>query len=153
MRNLEILRHRAGSDAVQSSSPLRAFGSLGAAIIRAVRKSLPPRLVPRLRVMKGDDVLLGPGKADLLDGIESHGSLREAAGALGMSYMRAWKLVKAMNDGFREPLVLFRRGGPARGGAELTEAGRAALRLYRLMESESLRASQRGWKQLLKLVR
>ena len=111
------------------------------------------RLVPRLRVVRGATVLLGPGKADLLEAIGRLGSLRDAAMELGMSYMRAWKLVQTMNGEFRGPLVLFHRGGSARGGAELTKTGRAALRLYRSMEAESLRATKRAWLALRKLVR
>jgi molybdate transport system regulatory protein len=110
------------------------------------------RLVPRLRVVRGEEVLLGPGKADLLEAIGRLGSLRDAATELGMSYMRAWKLVQTMNKGFRGPVVDFHRGGPARGGAELTDTGREALRLYRAMEAESLQATKRSWQELRKLV-
>jgi molybdate transport system regulatory protein len=110
------------------------------------------RLVPRLRVMRGSTILLGPGKADLLEAIDQRGSIREAAGVVGMSYMRAWKLVQVMNDGFREPLVVVHRGGSARGGAELTSTGKAALKLYRRLESDALRASKRAWAQLEKLL-
>jgi molybdate transport system regulatory protein len=110
------------------------------------------RLVPRLRVMQDSTILLGPGKADLLEAIGRSGSLREAAGALGMSYMRAWKLVGVMNEGFREPLVAMNRGGSERGGAELTTTGRAVLRLYRRMEKEALRASKKAWTELQKLL-
>ncbi len=112
-----------------------------------------PSLVPRLRVVQGEAILLGPGKANLLEAIGSLGSLRDAATELGMSYMRAWKLVGTMNDGFREPLVVFHRGGPERGGAELTATGRKALSLYRSMEAESLRATKHAWQELRKLVR
>jgi molybdate transport system regulatory protein len=112
-----------------------------------------PHLVPRLRIMHGEAIVLGPGKVDLLEEIDRLGSLRDAANELEMSYMRAWTLVRTMNEEFREPLVLFHRGGPARGGAELTATGRAALRLYRSMEAESLRATRRAWQQLRKLVR
>src|SRR5260221_6839319 len=110
------------------------------------------RVVPRLRVMRGESIVLGPGKADLLDGIKRLGSLREAATELGMSYMRAWTLARTMNEEFREPLILSHRGGPAPGGAELTANGASALRLYRAMEAESLRATKRAWQELRKLV-
>ena len=115
----------------------------------------PPnaQLLPRLRVMQGSTILLGPGKADLLDAIDRLGTIRDAAEALGMSYMRAWKLVQTMNDGFREPLVVVHRGGPARGGAELTATGRAALRLYRAIESDALEATKAAWAKLRKLFR
>ena len=111
------------------------------------------RLLPRLRVMRGAEILLGPGKADLLEAIEQHGSIREAANELDMSYMRAWNLVQTMNAAFREPLVIVHRGGPERGGAELTKTGRAALQLYRDLESDTLRATKPTWTKLLKLLR
>lgn len=101
-----------------------------------------PRLLPRLRVMHGSDILLGPGKADLLEAIERCGSIRDAAAEIGMSYMRAWSLVRAMNEGFLEPLVVVHRGGAERGGAELTPMGQLALRLYRTLESDALRAAR-----------
>ncbi|MGH8717510.1 MAG: winged helix-turn-helix domain-containing protein, partial [Burkholderiales bacterium] len=36
---------------------------------------------------------MGPGKADLLEAIERHGSISAAAREMGMSYRRAWMLV------------------------------------------------------------
>jgi hypothetical protein len=66
----------------------------------------PGRTVsPRIRVRRGDEIALGPGKVALLEAIHSGGSLTVAARGLGMSYMRAWKLVQTMNACFREPLV------------------------------------------------
>ncbi len=111
------------------------------------------RLLPRLRVMHGATILLGPGKADLLEAIERCGSIRDAAAELEMSYMRAWTLVRAMNEGFLEPLVVVHRGGAGRGGAELTAMGQLALRLYRTLESDALQATRPVWKKLQKLLR
>jgi molybdate transport system regulatory protein len=112
-----------------------------------------PRLLPRLRVVDGETIILGPGKADLLAAIESLGSLRDAAEAVGMSYMRAWRLIQTMNEEFREPVVLLTRGGTSHGGTELTATGREALELYRTMEGETLRATAAAWKRLRKLLR
>lgn len=114
-----------------------------------------PRAVslrPRLRVLKSDEIALGPGKADLLDAIRRKRQLRAAAADLGMSYMRAWRLVQTMNRSFREPLVEYSRGGRPQGGARLTSFGAAILRLYREMERASLRASQPAWNRLRKLL-
>lgn len=94
----------------------------------------PFRITPRLRVQGNSEVALGPGKVDLLDAIERTGTLAAAAEAMGMSYMRAWKLVQTMNACFRSPLVETARGGAARGRATLTETGRAVRDLYRKME-------------------
>jgi molybdate transport system regulatory protein len=99
-----------------------------------VRRAPAAVLRPRLRLVRGGTILLGPGKADLLDSVRETGSLRQAASGLGMSYMRAWTLVKTMNTAFREPLVALARGGARHGGAALTPAGAHVLALYRAME-------------------
>lgn len=112
----------------------------------------PARLKPRLRVVRGEEVLLGPGMAELLDALRRTGSLRLAADEMGMSYMHAWDLVRTMNRGFREPLVALERGGAAHGGARLTERGAEALSLYRRMEAEARRAMRGPWRRLKRLL-
>jgi molybdate transport system regulatory protein len=114
-----------------------------------------PRAVlkPRLRLVVGGTIVLGPGKADLLDAIRDTGSLRRAAARLGMSYMRAWTLVKTMNAAFREPLVTLARGGAAHGGAILTPTGLKALALYRAMEGRCLKETTRQVDSLRRFLR
>ena len=106
-------------------------------------------LRPRIRIV-GDDgtIVLGPGKADLLDAIARTGSIRAAAGELGMSYMRAWTLVQTMNAAFHAPLVEKERGGSAQGGAQLTAAGRNVLELYRRIEEKASRATETLWEKM-----
>ena len=94
----------------------------------------PAVLKPRLRLVRRNTIVLGPGKADLLEAVRDSGSLRQAASDLGMSYMRAWTLVKTMNESFEKPLVALARGGARHGGATLTPAGAKVLALYRAME-------------------
>lgn len=107
-----------------------------------------PKLLPRLRILCGEEIALGPGKADLLQAVSEAGTLAEAAKRLGMSYMRAWKLIQTMNACFKEPLVATTRGGSERGHATLTETGCAVLALYRRMEEESQRAMEPVWREL-----
>ena len=76
-----------------------------------------------------------------------------AARALRMSYMRAWTLIKTMNACFREPLIVVSRGGEQHGGAVLTEAGQAALKLYRQLEAQSLKAGDGSWRELRRLLK
>jgi molybdate transport system regulatory protein len=103
---------------------------------------------PRLRILHGEQIALGPGKADLLGAIESAGTLAEAAKLLGMSYMRAWKLLQTMNACFKEPLVATARGGSGHGHASLTETGKAVLALYRRMEDEARTAMEEAWQEM-----
>lgn len=102
--------------------------------------------------MSGGEILLGPGKADLLAAIGRHGRLAAAARELEMSYMRAWMLVQTLNRGFRGPLVRTERGGSGHGKAILTPLGRKVLGLYRRMEASSLGAMAPAWKSLRALL-
>lgn len=104
------------------------------------KKTPAPTVQPRIRILHLGEVALGPGKADVLEALARGGSLAQAARELGMSYTRAWSLVRTMNQIFAEPLVTMQRGGQRRGGAALTPAGKRALRLYRRMQARSLRA-------------
>ncbi|MDQ6891541.1 MAG: LysR family transcriptional regulator [Acidobacteriota bacterium] len=109
-------------------------------------------LRPRLRVLRGKEIVLGPGKADLLARIAERGNLRQAAADLGMSYMRAWKLVQSMNAAFLEPVVETARGGPHHGSARLTKGGATALAAYREMERRSFAASGAAFRRLKRLL-
>lgn len=86
-------------------------------------------------------VRLGPGKAQLLELIEEHGSIRAAGASIGMSYRRAWLLSDEINRMFREPSIFTRHGGKSGGGAGLTEFGRELLSRYRRMEAAILKAA------------
>ena len=107
---------------------------------------------PRLRIRVGEEIALGPGKAELLELVQRTGSIREAAKQMGMSYMRAWKLIQTMNQCFKGELVLTTRGGKSGGGATVTEFGRKALQLYQQMESDSLHGCEGSWKKLQQLL-
>ncbi len=102
----------------------------------------------RPRLYHGDDIAIGPGKADLLEAIRKTGSITAAAESMGMSYMRAWMLIRTMNGCFKAPLVHAKRGGAERGTAILTEMGQKVLALYRRIEAQSLKATQATQKQL-----
>ena len=59
----------------------------------------------KIQIYCGDEIAMGPGKADLLDAIRQHGSISAAGRALGISYRRTWLLVDAMNRCWRDRLV------------------------------------------------
>jgi molybdate transport system regulatory protein len=99
-----------------------------------------PRL--RIRIVFGEQEMIGPGKAELLERIDRSGSIAAAGREMGMSYKRAWQLIGTLNAMFRDPLVESTRGGPGGGGAVLTEAGRAVLALYRAFEADAAEAGE-----------
>lgn len=93
--------------------------------------------VPRLRLVFGERRIVGPGRADLLEGIAATGSIAGAGRRMGMSYKRAWTLVEELNATFDAPLVAMSRGGSGHGGAALTELGAEVLERYRRMRALS----------------
>jgi len=95
----------------------------------------PDQLKIKLQIFCGDEIAMGPGKADLLDAIAREGSISAAGRALGMSYRRAWLLVDAMNRCWDEPLVTTAPGGRRGGGAQVTATGQAVLAGYRAVQA------------------
>lgn len=90
----------------------------------------------RIRICSGGRTL-GHGKVELLSQIAASGSLTAAAKAMGMSYMRAWKLVQDLNSDPARPMVAMTRGGAAGGTGQLTAFGERIRDLYERMDRES----------------
>jgi molybdate transport system regulatory protein len=137
-------------------NPLRYFSV--APLFRQVHRQdfmtrAAPKLEPRLRFPGGTPGAFGPGKAELLGRIASTGSIRSAAAQMGMSYNRAWTLVRTMNGLFRGPLVVATRGGGGGGGAALTPLGRTVLSRYAQMERACAAAVRKDWRFLRGLLR
>ena len=107
----------------------------------------------RLRISRGDDIAIGPGKIDLLEAIERTGSITAAAKALGMSYRRAWLLVDMMNRCFASPVVAAESGGPRGGGTRLTALGAEVTRRYRRIEATAAHAGAADLAALVALLR
>ncbi|MDE2404464.1 MAG: winged helix-turn-helix domain-containing protein [Sphingomonadales bacterium] len=110
----------------------------------------PHRLKIKLQILCGDEIAMGPGKADLLDAIAREGSISAAGRAMAMSYRRAWLLVDAMNRCWREPLVHAAPGRSASGGARLTPLGEQVLAQYRALQRAAGQAC--GWDMLESLL-
>ena len=108
---------------------------------------------PRIRLLIGNAIALGPGKVTLLEAIHDTGSISAAGRAMGMSYRRAWTLVEQMNADFTTPLVKKATGGHGGGGAQLTELGCDVLARYHSIElkaAESVRADMQAFAPLLR---
>jgi len=92
--------------------------------------------------------LLGPGRVELLEGIDRWHSISEAARRMGMSYRHAWLLVQGANEAAGEPLVVTATGGPRGGGARLTEPGRRAVTVYRELQARLRLTAEGLWPRL-----
>lgn len=67
--------------------------------------------------------VFGKGKWLLLDAVKREGSLQAAAGALGISYRKAWGDLREAEKELGISLMMHHRGGPDGGSSTLTDEG------------------------------
>lgn len=101
------------------------------------------RLRGRLEVETEFGSFLGDTRIRLLEAIDKHGSISQAAKAVPLSYKAAWDAIDAMNNLSDQPLVSRLAGGRNGGGTTLTEHGRQVIALYRALEAEYQAALER----------
>jgi molybdate transport system regulatory protein len=89
-----------------------------------------------LSLRRADKAFLGGGRIGLLEAIDRFGSITRAAREVGVSYKTAWDAVDAMNNAAERPLVERAAGGLGGGGTVLTDEGKKAVRLYRVLQLE-----------------
>lgn len=115
-------------------------------------KSSRPEVI-RPRVRRGENVLIGPGKIELLRAVAEHGSISAAARAAGLGYKRAWSLLDELQRSIPVPIIETAAGGSKGGGAKVTAAGRALLEHYDELEQACRLAAEPALKKLDRLLR
>jgi len=103
-----------------------------------------------VRIDLSDEGRIGPGKIDLLESIESYGSISAAGRAMDMSYKRAWDLVDEINKICRQAAVQRQTGGKNGGGAVLTPFGASLVARYRKIERSAATAARKELEALRK---
>lgn len=88
------------------------------------------RMKGRFWIVGPRGTFLGYGRIKLLERIRDYGSISAAARSMNMSYLRAWKLVEAINNQSSKPIVDKVTGGKGGGGAVLTDAGQRAVDIF-----------------------
>jgi len=78
--------------------------------------------------------VFGGGRRFLLEAIDNHGSINQAAKETNISYRKAWGHIKAMEERLGFKLVERQTGGKNGGGAILTEEARTFLKKYEELE-------------------
>ena len=94
------------------------------------------RLLGKLEVDSEFGTFLGDTRIRLLEAIDTHGSISQAAKNVPLSYKAAWDAVDAMNTLSDRPLVNRATGGRHGGGTQLTDYGRKVVAMYRALEAE-----------------
>ena len=89
--------------------------------------------------------LVGPRYIKLLEGAQRAGTIRGACAESGLSYRTCVKRIRQMERTLGVPMLLTRRGGASRGGAELTTAAQQLVRVYRLWRDDVEVASREAF--------
>ncbi|SCZ78899.1 winged helix-turn-helix domain-containing protein [Acidaminobacter hydrogenoformans] len=92
----------------------------------------------QFKIWLGDEgeKILGNGPVALLKGIEATGSLSASSRQMGMSYSKAWHVVRRLERHLGLSLVVKRVGGSKGGGATLTPEAHELIRRYEAMCAE-----------------
>jgi molybdate transport system regulatory protein len=90
----------------------------------------------KLEVETEFGAFLGDTRIRLLEAIDIHGSISQAAKKVPLSYKAAWDAIDNMNNLAEQPLVLRSAGGRQGGGTQLTAYGKKVVALYRALEAE-----------------
>ncbi len=79
---------------------------------------------------KDGEIVIGMGREKILREIEKTGSIASAAKNLGISYRKAWKYIKTMEERLGIKLVESKKGGKKGGGSKLTPEAKSLLREF-----------------------
>lgn len=90
----------------------------------------------KIWIEKTEGAFLANERIELLEKIQTLGSITRAAKAVGISYKTAWEIVDSMNNLADKPLVVRTTGGKGGGGTSLTPEGVQVIDSYRIIQEE-----------------
>ncbi|UCD80084.1 MAG: LysR family transcriptional regulator [Desulfobacterales bacterium] len=80
------------------------------------------------------NIIIGKGRAEILENIEKTGSINQAAKVMKMSYKGVWSKIKATEKHLDKKIVHADR----KEGTRLTRYGKELLEKYRLLEKRCM---------------
>lgn len=93
-----------------------------------------------------DGKAFGDGPYELLQKVESTGSLLKAATQMGMAYSKAWKLLRMIEQRLGFTLLERKTGGRLGGGSRITPRGKDLMSCYAKLRKEAQEAVNRIFK-------
>ena len=91
---------------------------------------------------------MGRGPVRLLQGIERLGSIKQAAREMNMSYVKAWKIIKVMEDSLGGKILKTAIGEKDHGGSELTPRAKQFIGLIMVFEAEVAHFAQERFQRI-----
>ena len=83
-----------------------------------------------------NNIIIGEGRAKILENIEKTGSMNQAAKMMKMSYKAVWSKIKATEKHMNACIVHTDR----KDGSRLSQAGKDLLEKYKLLKSQCMSA-------------
>ena len=84
----------------------------------------------RLKIGK-EKPFFSVGPMELMEKIETYSSIKKATEAMGMSYTKALRIIRDIEEELGFPVVISMKGGNERGSTKLTEKGKQVLLAYK----------------------
>lgn len=136
----------AGSKSLRQSPPRSRFRGVPLGADREAERDgkigkMTAKIDAMLALRSDGRLLVGRDRIAILEAVAQHGSITEAARALGFSYKTAWDAVSAINNLMPRPVLLTKAGGRRGGGAVLTEEGLRLIAAFRRLEEKLSRLS------------
>jgi len=89
-------------------------------------------------------VVAGEGRAKLMRALREEGSLSAAARRCGVSYRKAWTMIRSIEEATGAPVIETEIGGRSGGGSRLTRRGERLLAFYEKASRTPLLYGARG---------
>ena len=90
-----------------------------------------------------DGKAFGDGPYDLLKRVGKTKSLHQAAHQMGMSYSKAWRLIRTLEERLSFPLLERKVGGQSGGGSQLTPMARNLMKDYKQFRNDVKKAIEK----------
>ena len=90
-------------------------------------------------VDENNNIIIGEGRAKILENIEKTGSMNQAAKLMKMSYKAVWSKVKATEKHMNACIVHTDR----KDGSRLSQNGKELLKKYKLLKTECMSADDK----------
>ena len=92
------------------------------------------------------NIVIGKGRAEILENIETTGSINQAAKIMKMSYKGVWSKIKATEKHLNQKIVHADR----KEGSRLTRQGKELLERYKQLEKKCMTSDDKIFTQIFK---
>ncbi|NTV58768.1 MAG: LysR family transcriptional regulator [Deltaproteobacteria bacterium] len=90
------------------------------------------------------DIIIGEGRAEILETIQRTGSINQTAKTMRMSYKGVWSKIKVTEDYLKVKLVETDK----KRGSELTKEGKELLEKYNQLKERCLKADDKIFREI-----